>query len=192
MDRTCLLLAVAFVVEILADCIVSNIIERDWSLKRGEKIPAYHHVQGLGGALWFQGILPYAFLTVVVGLTRSGTDSRAYRFFSGNKMKRLGAFSFSVYLVHFPLLEYFNYLIHGHQRAAAPLHNWGADEAIPWWGAILVFLGALLLGSLTYYYFEEPLRRCLNGERQNRPATGAAARDGDGVPSFQLAQARQS
>ncbi|CAE7863128.1 mok14 [Symbiodinium microadriaticum] len=158
-DRTCLLLAVAFVVEILADCIVSNIIERDWSLKRGEKIPAYHHVQGLGGALWFQGILPYAFLTVVVGLTRSGTDSRAYRFFSGNKMKRLGAFSFSVYLVHFPLLEYFNYLIHGHQRAAAPLHNWGADEAIPWWGAILVFLGALLLGSLTYYYFEEPLRR---------------------------------
>ncbi|CAE7458952.1 mok14 [Symbiodinium sp. CCMP2456] len=203
-DRTCLLLAVAFVLEIIADCIVSSIIERDWSASKRVPDPNHpgkwiwklpgpdHHVQGLGGALWFQAILPYAFLTVVVGLTRSGTDSRAYRFFSSKKMKRLGAFSFSVYLVHFPLLEYFNYLILGHQPAGAPLHNWGADEPIPWWGAILVFLGALLLGSLTYYYFEEPLRRCLNGERQNRPAAGAAgAAGGDGVPSFQLAQARR-
>merc|ERR1719210_1700418 len=94
-DRTAAFISIIFGVEIVIDTYVMNFMHKD------QKFP-----QGLAGSIWLQGLVPYAFLSLCVGLTRDGGQSWCAKLCRKTWMKTLGNISFSIYLLHFPLIEY--------------------------------------------------------------------------------------
>jgi len=174
-DRTSALLAAIFGVEILVDFYVLNFVHRDQA-----------HPQGLGGAVWLQALVPYAFTCLAVGLTRDGGESRTASFFNHRWMQWLGNVGFSIYLVHFPLMAYLVWMqgsvpacfLGGEteeecnppgtrlpQKIRPPFGrsnaNWGANDPLTWWMSVLSVAGAIFFGWLLFNFFEEPMRKKL-------------------------------
>lgn len=157
-DRLSLILILLFSFEIAADFWVLNYKERN-------EVSS----QGLCGAVWMQAMMPYAYLTLAVGVTRDGGQSYTSRFFNTRIMNWLGTISFAVYLVHFPLISYMTWMIGTYPTDGKPNRppftlahsNWGADDPFPFWGIFIVIPLALIFGYLLYFYFEEPMRRFL-------------------------------
>jgi peptidoglycan/LPS O-acetylase OafA/YrhL len=63
--------------------------------------------------------LPALVVTVLTGLVlKHGIDTRLLGGLTGRFMVRLGGYSYSIYLVHFPIIVFFNYLPFGGTRLA--------------------------------------------------------------------------
>lgn len=178
-DWTSVLIIAIFSIEIIVDFYVLNFVHRD------QKFP-----QGLGGAVWLQAFIPYLFTCLAVGLTRDGRKSKTAMFFHHNWMQWLGKVGFSIYLVHYPLMEYLVWIqgttpacfLAGEtydqcnpkgtklpQESRKPFAranaNWGANDPLTWWMSALSVAGAVFLGWLLFHYFEEPCREKLRTER---------------------------
>jgi peptidoglycan/LPS O-acetylase OafA/YrhL len=93
------------------------------------------------------------------------------RLFSTRPMQRLGDWSFSIYLVHQPILIAIFYII---MLVTHPAAN-GAQPALPplWmaWLIAVVLIAIILVASyFTYRFIENPARRWLNAKAADVPA----------------------
>lgn len=100
-------------------------------------------------ALIFPDFLIASIFSFAVGvLLAADNSSRFGRFLSTPVMQYFGGISFSIYLLHWPLLMVFN-------RAVAYLSITGQRQAIC---TAIFFLGIIGLSTLVYRYFEAPMR----------------------------------
>lgn len=113
-------------------------------------------------------------LNVVIALTRDGAKSWASRALQTPLAQWLGRLSMVIYLIHYPLIYYLAFALHG-----SSVNHWscGPDEpvdvcysrflakqVIPLWGVAAVSGATLVLAELVYRVVEVPARRCLRRE----------------------------
>lgn len=97
-------------------------------------------------------------LAYVEGITKQILNNRLFTY--------LGNISYSIYLVHIPIL--FTFMIYGMISGGGEESNASDPEAIPinylanWMTAIVFLLISLGVASLTYFFIERPARRWIN------------------------------
>ena len=133
------------------------------------------------GEFWFQGIVAFAQLELVVALTRDGGATRVSKWFRTSVGNWLGDRSMAIYLVHWPLLGYLCFMIYGkplpyprHYIGKCEDYHKGSDEYkhcehvsdewlynnfVPAWGIPVILVWVLILADLTHRYVEEPCRK---------------------------------
>eukprot|EP00455_Lapot_gusevi_P019571 TRINITY_DN2090_c0_g1_i1.p1 TRINITY_DN2090_c0_g1~~TRINITY_DN2090_c0_g1_i1.p1 ORF type:complete len:467 (+),score=112.92 TRINITY_DN2090_c0_g1_i1:96-1496(+) len=134
---------------------------------------------GVLGAVWFQALLPFAQLQVVVALTRDGGASRASRVLTTRLSQWLGQISMSIYLIHFLVMYYLCWAVHGSmlsypdnmncdsvaeaQRASckAAVEVISKAVTLPVWGIPVAAILSLLAAAILHYGVEEPARKAL-------------------------------
>lgn len=137
-DFVAFTLGLAFVAEILADTYYMNVMQY-----------GSHRKNGLLGAVWFQAIVPFCYLTILVGLSRDGGKSKTSIFFNRYIFQQIQKWDTPVYLFHFPLIEFVTYAIGNPaftDSFVARHSNWGSNDPMPWWAALGVFFVAIGLG----------------------------------------------
>ena len=135
--------------------------------------------RNIAGALWLQAIAPFAQLGIIVALTRQSTRCIVHRALTTNLAKFLGNISMTMYLSHFPIIWYVEWGFNGYSSIAWPSGaikevtalDTATDDAtrVAWDDARqLQLLGipivcgiTLVISTVIYYGFEEPLRRAL-------------------------------
>ena len=140
---------------------------------------------GILGAMWLQSIVPYAQLLLVIALTRDGGASVASRALRTPLAQWLGRVSMNVYLVHFPLISYLAWAVHGGTNAEpsvldcttlaaasrpaceAALAAYDNAKLIPSWGVLVVLPASLFLGWATAHLVEEPGRKLLRAKGES-------------------------
>lgn len=128
------------------------------------------------GALWLQAIVPFAQLTVIVGLTRivNLNDSKALLFLNNSLLKWFGKISMAIYLIHYPVMRYICWGANGFGILNWPSNNQECSSSdsvcqtqlkyfnqvrlLPGWGIPLGIGITLVLACALFYGFEEPLR----------------------------------
>ena len=133
------------------------------------------------GEYWFQGIVPFAQLELIVALTRDGRATRISKWFRTSVGNWLGDRSMAIYLVHWPLIGYLCFMIHG-KPLPFPRHyvgkcdeydkhsdewkhctdvekKWFLNNMIPLWGIPVILVWTLILADLTYRLVEVPCRK---------------------------------
>ena len=90
---------------------------------------------GVLGAFWFHGIVAFAQLELLVALTRDGGATQLSKWFSTSVGIWLGDRSMAIYLVHWPLIGYLCFMIHGkplpyprHYLGKCDKYHNGSDE----------------------------------------------------------------
>jgi len=85
------------------------------------------------------------------------------RFFALTPLQRIGDWSFSIYLVHQPIIITSVYLFSYFNPAAA--QSTAPPELIPAWTISIIFIGIILFFSwLTYRFWELPARQWINAK----------------------------
>ena len=85
------------------------------------------------------------------------------RFFALTPLQRIGDWSFSIYLVHQPIIITSVYLFSYFNPAAA--QSTAPPELIPAWTIAIIFIGIILFFSwLTYRFWELPARQWINAK----------------------------
>ena len=136
---------------------------------------------GIFGDLWFQGIVAFAELELVVALTRDGGITKVSKWFRSSVGTWFGDRSMAIYLIHWPLIFYVCFMANGgplpfprHYVGQCEKYQKGSDERnhcedvtkewfshnlIPLWGIPIVLILTPLLADLTYRFIEEPCRK---------------------------------
>jgi peptidoglycan/LPS O-acetylase OafA/YrhL len=78
-----------------------------------------------------QGVFPYAFLVVIVGLSMTDREAIPYtqRLLNRPALLFLGRISLALYLIHEPIIQYVAW-------AARPAQAWSFSMPMPIWGII--------------------------------------------------------
>ena len=126
---------------------------------------------GILGAVWFQALVPFAQLELIVALTQMNPDTALYRALTTPLALFLGEISMSVYLTHFPVIWL---VCLGNNNFAArewptttptaddPLWvAWYVQKLLPLWGIPLVVAITIPLATAVHLGFAEPLRKWL-------------------------------
>jgi hypothetical protein len=136
---------------------------------------------GILGSVWFQAIVPFSQLEVIVGLTRDRSSSLAGRYLRTPVGDWLGERSMAIYLVHYPLIFYLCWIIHGkslswpanldctkfdkgtsqYDTCQSDLRSFNDAQSIPEWGIPVVCVSAVLLAAFLYTTVETPCRKLL-------------------------------
>ena len=136
---------------------------------------------GILGAVWFQAIVPFAQLELIVALTRDNGTSLAYRTLCTTVGRWLGERSMCIYLVHYPLIFYVSLAAYGkavrwpdefdcskydsssadRQHCVDELNKFSDARAMPLWGIAVVPVAAILLADIFYRFIEQPCRKML-------------------------------
>ena len=143
---------------------------------------------GLGGGsvlgcVWLQALVPFAQLEVLVGLTRAHTSAPITLTLRSPLALWLGERSLCLYLVHFPVIRYLCWAVHGgslewpgdgdcsadtygdsaaqHSACQAAIDAYNDARAIPMWGIPVVVLVSVLMAALLHRYVELPCRHWL-------------------------------
>lgn len=128
----------------------------------------------LFGALFLQAVVPFAQLTVIVGLTRNSDQENniAYRLLTTPLALWLGKLSMTIYLVHWILICYMTWIIYGHSLTWCNMFDKDADcddfleaRLMPVWAIPVVIAASLLLSTIIFYGFEEPCRKLLQSKK---------------------------
>ena len=132
----------------------------------------------IDGAVWLQAINPLAQLTLLVALVRDGGQSLASRFLCHPALQWLGRISMSIYLIHYPVIDYLLWANNrgasvkwpsssscgSHQATDADDHC--SDEVkifkqlrtLPIWLIPVIVVVTIVLAVGTFYFVEEPCR----------------------------------
>jgi len=135
----------------------------------------YHGV--LLGPVWFQSLIPFAQLEVIVALTRDGGVSLASRAFRTPVAVWLGNISAALYLIHFVVKDFIVWATRGFVTITDPddcrkyVYNSGEwwycyfkwqevnhVRSLELWAMPIMVVVSLLAAAIIYYYFEEPIR----------------------------------
>jgi peptidoglycan/LPS O-acetylase OafA/YrhL len=125
---------------------------------------------GINGAVWFQAVVPFLQLELLVALTYTRTDSLLFRALTTRVARYLGLVSMTIYLVHYPLIYWLCFWANGNGRPLAgpsesasesEKNEFAARRVMPAWGIIVIPAVTLVLAPLIYHLFEEPVRRSL-------------------------------
>jgi peptidoglycan/LPS O-acetylase OafA/YrhL len=113
-------------------------------------------------------------LNVLVALTRDGGRSWASRALRTPLAQWLGKLSMNIYLLHYPLLFWLAFALHGgrvNRYSCGPDESpdvcyarFEANKGIAGWGVAAVAAATLLLAELCYRVVEAPARKCLRRE----------------------------
>lgn len=101
----------------------------------------------------------------------------------------MSAVDMAVYLFHFPLIEYATWALGTPAQNPCPGwvlnasgtcenrepfqsagHNWGANDPMPWWACILVFISVILLGWPITKFVDDPLNKILRSPNTQQHA----------------------
>ena len=153
------------------------------------KVKEGYHGLLLGG-IWFQALVPFAQLEVIVALTRDGGKSLASKALRTPVAIWLGNISAALYLIHFPVKDWLVWGLHGGDSIADPddcskyvynsgewwycYINWqkvNQERSLKLWAMPIMVVLSLAMGALIYYYFEEPIRVAT---KKNKDKAGAA------------------
>lgn len=130
------------------------------------------------GFVWFQAILPFAQLTLIVSLCRDHGTSSAYKVLTTKAAAWLGERSMCIYLLHWPLIYYVCWAVHGsalewpavsdcsgitdessQAECYERLYRWSEARVMPLWGIPVVSALTLVLSECVYRVVESPTRR---------------------------------
>lgn len=136
---------------------------------------------GILGAIWFQAIVPFTQLSIIISLTRDNNESKSSIFLSSNILQWFGKISMCIYLVHFPVIYYACWILHGSRvkwpdefdcttyesdnddykqnECESDIKEWNSIRSIPLWCAPIVWCVSIFLSILLYYGVEEPARK---------------------------------
>lgn len=129
------------------------------------------------GFVWFQAILPFVQLSLIVSLCRENGTSLVYKFLTRHISVWLGERSMCIYLLHWPLIYYVCWAVHGstldwptvfdctsiadntlQAGCYLKLYQWNTARIMPLWGIPVVVVLTLLLSDCVYRYVEVPMR----------------------------------
>lgn len=141
-------------------------------------VQLYAGMGSILGQVWLQALVPFLQLQIIVGLTRDGGLSDVSKALRTKLAKWLGEISMTIYLVHWPLIYYLCWMIHGEfaQRQTRNCSEFASDTAerkacdqvsadytdaitLAAWGIPIVAAATLVLSPLIYYFIEVPSRR---------------------------------
>jgi peptidoglycan/LPS O-acetylase OafA/YrhL len=129
------------------------------------------------GAIWFQALVPFIQLGVIVALTRDSGHSVSSRVLRTPLAQWLGKLSMCIYLVHLPILYYVTWILHGsaikwpeidcsqyesdddRQVCEHELRTFDSVRRIPLWAMPIVWILSILFAVVLYYGVEEPGRK---------------------------------
>lgn len=150
------------------------------------------------GAWWYQAIVPFLQLEIIVALTREKQEATVtQRLLRHPVLQWLGRISMCVYLIHWVLLYYLCWLLEGkplnwpetYDCEDGPEHDECVDDIvhfqnarkIPMWGIPVVMVSSLIAAELLYLVVEAPARRLLRSSRYRIGGEGSEfVRRGDG------------
>lgn len=128
------------------------------------------------GQVCFQGVVPFLQLQLIVSLAREGS-SWSFRLLSTPYAQFMGRISMALYMVHFPLIYYLCWLLHGkalwwpnelnncqeyhHEGQRRDCLEWASNRLIPIWGIPVVFVASVALASFVHHWIEVPARNRL-------------------------------
>ena len=126
------------------------------------------------GAVFLQAIVPYAQLTVVVGLTRDcSVTNTVYNFLVHPVNLWLGKISMTIYLLHYVFIMYVCWIVYGHSLTWCDAMDKDADcddfndaRVMPTWGIPAVIVTTLITSPIIYSYFEEPMRKFMQVQKK--------------------------
>lgn len=134
---------------------------------------------GLLGEIWFQAIVPFAQLDLIMALSHDGGESFISKCLQHPILLWLGKRSMCIYLIHYPLIYYLCWMIHG-RSLTWPTCSDSSDtcsdqwsqfnevRTIPLWGIPIVASLTIFLSALVYYFVEEPSRKLLKTSNNRR------------------------
>ena len=159
--------------------------------------------EGIAGAIWFQAIVPFCQLEIIVALTRDAGGSLASRFLRLSVWRWLGKLSMCVYLIHYPLMGYMNWIEYEgkplewpedcsdmnrnttkHRNCEDTAENFHDARQLSLWAIPVLAVVSILLAALIYYTVEVPARNTLRVSRRPLamiPAEDATAEEENGV-----------
>ena len=136
-------------------------------------------------SLWLQTSVPFMQLEVIVGLTKLTQHTATTKFLSHPICVYLGKLSMCIYLIHYPLIQYLNFIVHGkalqwpdtfdcsryinesqsqsveYRQCEDILNRFHQAQIMPLWGIFVIVPAALGLAVILYNYVEEPCRQLL-------------------------------
>jgi peptidoglycan/LPS O-acetylase OafA/YrhL len=137
---------------------------------------------GFFGGVWYQAIVPFIQLELIVALTRDNGESVTSKVFRHSLFQWLGKLSLCIYLIHLPVMRYLLWIIHGARitwpdemdceekydeddalldKCEHDLNQFNSTRALPLWGMPIVWVVSLLLSWIVHHAIEEPARKCL-------------------------------
>lgn len=131
------------------------------------------------GAWWYQAIVPFIQLEIIVALTRQTGDDQSsiQKIFLHPVSQWLGKLSMCTYLIHWVFIYYLCWLIEGktlqwpedydcedgpeHDECVEEIEDFQRARKIPVWGIFVVILTSLLAAEVLHRLVEVPGRRLL-------------------------------
>jgi peptidoglycan/LPS O-acetylase OafA/YrhL len=132
---------------------------------------------GILGVVWLQSLLPFLHLELIVALTRDGAESFVSQVFRSPTAMWLGERSMCLYLVHWPLIFYLCWIMHGSalewpqhldcsrvkntesDACEDTLDDFNEARLMPVWGVPLVVFVSLILAEILFVCVDEPCRK---------------------------------
>ena len=119
------------------------------------------------GAIVLQAFVPFAQLTIIVGLTRDCSESNSvYQFLVSPTAQWLGKHSMTIYLLHFNYILSLAWAVYGGCLkwcdALNPDNNcddFNDTRLMPVWGIPVVVAATFVTAPIVYSFIEEPLRK---------------------------------
>lgn len=144
----------------------------------GEIIDVLYGGPGLRSEFWFQMLLPLSQLTIVYGLSMDEGLSRTSKILRSRILLYFGKISYSLYLVHEPIILYICWFIYGTQSEPVcdkeditceeswEIYNY--QRLQPVWCIPIHLVISIILAVCLHYLVEKPARNCLRPKIPNK------------------------
>ena len=130
------------------------------------------------GAVWFQAIVPFCQLEIVLALTLQSTSSLLHRALAAPLARFLGKISMTIYLIHYSVIFYVEWGAYGFRSVVWPANakrtaqnakvsgptddsvyvEWEDARQLQLWAIPLVVGITIPIAAAVFYIFEEPVR----------------------------------
>ena len=137
--------------------------------------------------LWIQLFIVWLQLEFIYGLTSCGTVGGCitYKLLSCKLMLFLGRISYSIYLIHFPIIGYICFILNGKNPMPSCSYNdinndtqcnhlWNTfldNRLMPVWCIPIHLTVSFVIAVILNRYFEEPMRKWLRPKKSNTAIT---------------------
>ena len=161
-NKMCDMLAIIFILIFVAGSIIENITNG---------VTSFNY--------WLQLLLPWWQLELIYVLTKCDENCMTYKVLTSRLMLYLGRISYSLYLVHEPMIQYIELIVYGIQ--SEPTCDLDADidnacqkewdqyddhRLMPLYCIPILWIAAIIAAILLNRFFEEPMRKLLRPKKK--------------------------